>query len=69
MLHEYVAKCTALSRVILAPEVGRFILMIIFIPSSFYTVKHFLLLYKNYEGSRKELKEVGERNMPGRTDR
>jgi hypothetical protein len=51
------------------PEVGRFILRIIFIPSSFYTVKHFLLLYKNYEGSRKELKEVGERNMPGRTDR
>ena len=37
----------------------------IFIPSSFYTVKHFLLLFKNYEGSRKELEVGGEgkRNM------
>ena len=57
MLHEYVAKCTALSQVILVPEVGRFIFRIIFIPSSFYTVKHFLLLCKNYEGPRKELKK------------
>ena len=50
MLHEYVAKCTAFSRVIPVPEVERFIFRIIFIASSFYTVKHLLLLCKNYEG-------------------